>query len=418
MAFTMPSYPLLNPQQSSPYANLVNNALQSYGTAVQAKYAPQMAQADIFNKEFMPLAQIASSPLAIAMLPEQKQQMANLISQLLQQTGVTGGMGGGNTGGGGLFGGNQSSTSGGQFGGQPSSTSGGSPMVQGGMVGSSSQTPQVGNQASPGYNPSIPQAGGDIGKGATAKVTAPYSEQVHGAGVSFFDPNTGKFYSQPSESTVSVSQRSIGAIKRVIPQLQDISKESQEFLQPGGTSGTIFSQVAGKVANLGIIDRETIKKFGIDPDKYSRYLKWRGDISQALDSLMTSFPNLPTSDLSLKTMASIVEPHAGESSQGYATRVMQTAARLQNEQLPALQQQLTPIPINGEGQSNQITDYLMNSPEAKNEGMAQVNLSQGAKKLSQSMQLPQFESKKAFQDWFNRQPKMVQDAVRHKLGNG
>ncbi len=243
MAFTMPSYPLLNREQASPFADLVKNALGTYGQAVNARYAPQMTQAEIFNKEFAPLAQIASSPLAMAMLPEQRQQMAALISQLLKQTGAPGGgmpVGGGL---GALFGGGAQQPTGG-------ATGGGYAGGTGGMV------PSGGGQASSGYNPLVPQAGGDLGQGATAKVTAPYQAQTQPAGTTYYDPNSQGFYSAPTGGRVDQAQATMTSynnLKELIPSLLEESKKFENKsleLKRAGISQTLHSYGLGGIGNL------------------------------------------------------------------------------------------------------------------------------------------------------------------------
>lgn len=49
MPFTMPSFPLLNAQQASPYAGLIQNMLDTYQNAVKARYAQPEAQQALQN---------------------------------------------------------------------------------------------------------------------------------------------------------------------------------------------------------------------------------------------------------------------------------------------------------------------------------------------------------------------------------
>lgn len=51
---------------------------------------------------------------------------------------------------------------------------------------------------------------------------------------------------------------------------------------------------------------------------------------------------------------------------------------------------------------------------SRNQGL--VNVSPASKALSKNLQLPKFNSKQEFLSWYKRQDKMVQDAVRLKLG--
>ena len=112
MAFTMPNYPLFNQEQSSPYAHLISNALNTYQSGVESKYKPQMVQADIFHKMFSPLAAIASNPLLWSVMSsDQQKNIADLISRTI------GGMsnGGGISTGGGIFSGGGTPNNGGEM---------------------------------------------------------------------------------------------------------------------------------------------------------------------------------------------------------------------------------------------------------------------------------------------------------------
>jgi hypothetical protein len=84
MAFQVINYQASRPEQQSPFGNLLSGALKSYSAQQKAKYLPQELQADIIGKSVAPLAQIASSPLASAMIKQQKQQMLKYISQVMQ----------------------------------------------------------------------------------------------------------------------------------------------------------------------------------------------------------------------------------------------------------------------------------------------------------------------------------------------
>lgn len=81
--FTFTNPRALSPEESSPYNNLLSNALKNYKGIVSARYAPQMHQADIIGKALTPLANIAMSPLAQAFMPQQKQMVNQYISQVL-----------------------------------------------------------------------------------------------------------------------------------------------------------------------------------------------------------------------------------------------------------------------------------------------------------------------------------------------
>ena len=62
MAFTFTNYPILSPEQQSPWQGALSRALDTYSKATKASYMPQQIEADIYSKKFGPLAQLATSP--------------------------------------------------------------------------------------------------------------------------------------------------------------------------------------------------------------------------------------------------------------------------------------------------------------------------------------------------------------------
>lgn len=85
MVGTFFDYKAPTPEQANPWNSVLSKALEQYQGITKAKYARPQAEADIFAKKFGPLAQIATSPLAQYMLPEQRQQIIGQLSQLLSQ---------------------------------------------------------------------------------------------------------------------------------------------------------------------------------------------------------------------------------------------------------------------------------------------------------------------------------------------
>lgn len=423
MPFTMTNFQPPTREQSSPFANLLGNAIGSYMRANNARYQPQMIQADIFSKEASPLATLASNPFVWATMNDnQKAALSNAMGNLMQS------IQGGNPG---IFG--QSSTSS-QINNTGNSMGGGqanNASVDGTVQPGSSSQPTGGNQAN--YNPALPQAGQGLGVGITQKVTAPWKEQAHAPGRMFFDVDKDgnvKTYSQPTESTIAAGQNSINAIQRVLPRLNRIADESEEFLKRGGARDLFSSKVSSGLSSWGVGSPETYKKIGIDVDQQSRYQKWVGDISAATESLMSSFPNIPHTDDSFKAMQSIMAPIPGENAQGYKKRILGVINELSNEQVPALKQQIgAPIDVTSQngisqpGNTNFNADSVNQPSQQQNTNPVSDQLrnnnapSKGAVLLAKSMKVPNFGSKQEFQDWFNRQPSVVQDALKIKLGN-
>lgn len=86
MSFTFSQARRLSPEESSPYNNLISHALKQYQQGVHAKYAPEMTEANIFNKQIGPLATLASSPMFLNN-PQFQHALGSLISQNLHKFG-------------------------------------------------------------------------------------------------------------------------------------------------------------------------------------------------------------------------------------------------------------------------------------------------------------------------------------------
>lgn len=338
MAFTMPDYPMLSDEQINPMANAVQKALAGYKGGTEAKYQPKMLQADIFSKQFAPLAQIASNPLAMAMMGDKGAGIMQMISQLLQQS--QGGASG--SAGGGLM-------SGGQGGFTPSNQSQGSDQDT--MSGGDQQSPNQ-DRESAGYDPSLPQKGKGLGAGYVDKSTAPYSERVHTPDTVYIDTNTGKTYTDPNPHTIAASSQSIKAIKRLIPQLNEIAKDSKEFTAPGSGFSTWASGMGNKASLYlpgGMLKNEDLKAIGLDPEKVSRRMEFDNKIISASKELMTAYPQLAESDQSMTMLKNMLQPLPGETT-GYAKRVLHSVDVL-NKRQEAMQQQMQPTEVINNSQS-------------------------------------------------------------------
>lgn len=342
MPFTALDYPILTPEQTNPMAGVISGLMRGAKEAPQmtkslyeAKYAPQTIQADIFGKEFAPLAAIASSPLAQAMLPEQKDQMLQMIAQLLKQNSNFGGQPG-------------------QAGFQSSSGQGGSynPIVNNSV----STALRGGASSNTSTDPSTPQNGTSTGTQLAARTVAPGSEQLHPAGTVFFDPTTGKEYSQASAGLIETSQKGLTAIRTALPQLQDIAKKSKEFLNPGSDLSTGASQIAGWLSKhdpsalFGMGEggkgyvRQAEKAAGIDPEKISRHTDWQNQMDSTAERLIQAYPALGMSDQTTNLIRSAVHPNPGETTEGFQKRMYSTIDRAV-QLADATQQNMQAIPV-------------------------------------------------------------------------
>lgn len=83
MAFTFTNYPILTPEQQSPWQGALSRALDSYSKITKASYMPRQMEADLFAKEIGPLAGLASSPNFTGFNPQIQKMIAQRIGKYL-----------------------------------------------------------------------------------------------------------------------------------------------------------------------------------------------------------------------------------------------------------------------------------------------------------------------------------------------
>ena len=86
MSFTMPDFRRITSEESSPLNNMVSNAMKQYSNAINLRYKPRMAEADILAKQLGPLAALATSPMGVGLAGPQGDQARELLSKILQQS--------------------------------------------------------------------------------------------------------------------------------------------------------------------------------------------------------------------------------------------------------------------------------------------------------------------------------------------
>ena len=311
MAFTFSQPRRMNPEESSPYNNLLSNALKSYQQQVSARYAPQREQAEIIGKGIGPLAQIAISPLMTGMGPAQQQQMLEYISKIMGGMNQGGGMPqmGGGMGqpqqGGGLLDNIRQMFGGGQPQQQP---------IQQGMV---SPEQQPSNQGGNEYG-LLPGAGRGVQGGAAASAVAPLTSSPIKSGVTYQNPETGEVLSAPTGETTSNAQSSIVNIKNAEPVLKNLVKEAKPFLEKGGALGLKASQAAGELRKLGVSDHITNLLGGTK--LANKYAKFTSSQAKSVDKLMKIY-QLPANVEAQHTVEKIITPQKGEDEKGYEQRI-------------------------------------------------------------------------------------------------
>lgn len=92
MTFTFTNYAAIKPRHS-PLNDIIGKVLGGYNEITKSKYLKPGLEADIFHKQISPLAMLASSPYFSSLHPQQQQQIAGYISQMLSKQGI-GGQGG------------------------------------------------------------------------------------------------------------------------------------------------------------------------------------------------------------------------------------------------------------------------------------------------------------------------------------
>jgi hypothetical protein len=152
MTFSFTNYAGIAPRHS-PLNDIIGKVLGGYNEVTKSKYLKPGLEADIFHKQISPLAMLASSPYFSSLHPQQQQQIAGYISQMLSKQGM-GGQGGM-----------------GQMPGMPGQ--GGAMGGQGGMMGGQ----QMGNEGqNPGMGGEDSLVPGNPGEHFTGKFTeSPYS---------------------------------------------------------------------------------------------------------------------------------------------------------------------------------------------------------------------------------------------------
>lgn len=202
----------------------------------------------------------------------------------------------------------------------------------------------------------------DIGSGAIAKSLAPYQTEVQKPGSTFVTPQ-GKIISSPTEPTRTTTQQSLIGIKNAIPLLKDIAEQGRPFLETGGKLKLIGSQLAGLISQFGGMDipEPILKELGLNRQMISNYARWRSNIEKVPETLIKALA-LPQDQVALNKLSKIVEPLSGETSEGYANRVIEEAKNLSEERLPTYQNVLKGgLPLSQE--SNQW--IKMRKPDGK-----------------------------------------------------
>jgi len=315
MTFTFNNYPLLTPEQQSPYGNLLSNAMKKYQQGVSAHYAPQRQEADIFAKEMGPMAALAANP-NFSFDPEVRKLISQKIAAHIQQAQQKGGHEG-------LLNGilhknwlNKQK--------EVANKAQADDQGQNEMYGV--EQPGGMGQNSGNKFSLLPQAGQGLQAGAQAKAQAPFQSSPYAPGSLYQNPNTGEVLSAPTHEQVAAAQKTITSNKAVEPIIKDLIKQAKPFLKKGGALGLKTGQIAGGLAQYGVPEYLT-GAIG-DQEKANKYAEFQATQSLAIERLLGAL-NLPLNQESQHTVATIVQPHPGENDKGYETRMIRELVTLQ-----------------------------------------------------------------------------------------
>jgi hypothetical protein len=355
MAFTFNQYPILTPEQANPMHLALKTALQNYTEGVKAKYSPRMMEADIFHKTISPLANLAISPMFLAMNPEQQSQITAYISQMLQNSPVNparGNTGQPNENHNGLlnniknlFGGNNNQ--------QPNNNAPDNQNID------YSDGPQ-------GFNQNGDPIGSDNGDYATVEeknrkrdISHIYKGNIQNKftsnqvtpGNSYVNEK-GDIVSRPDTEVNNALQKAIIAIPRLKPILDNIAKFGPEVIDAGPikTLASNLSGLAQKSLPSNNIFSTLAQNYLPSPTLVANEKKFNV-AKESLENLL-----IKNYGRSQKEAHEIVNQAAGEGSQQYQERLSRDIAQIfaQGKQAKGFTQQ--GIVVNGNNNSNNLSN--------------------------------------------------------------
>lgn len=243
-------------------------------------------------------------------------------------------------------------------------------------------TGQVNNQES--GSPLVPATRGNL-QGVIGAKTAPFTQSPYKPGALIQDPNNpDQVISTPTEGTITASQNSINAAKRVEPQLERLANDAAPFMSLSGIAGNQIQ----RAWNLLFPDHA-----GDLPGKYARF---QSTLQSAPEALVKAYGLRPTNE-TIERMQKVIEPYLGETKDQYKSRIKDQLKQIHDEQIMISSEQLSQGFPTSEKQGN-------------------VKLSPAAKNLAKDLELPSFKNDEEFNNWYHDQNSVVQEAVRHKLG--
>jgi hypothetical protein len=219
-----------------------------------------------------------------------------------------------------------------------------------------------------------------------AHYTTPFQQLPIKGGIPL-TTKSGQVVSPPTEGTVAQIQQSYLSLQNAIPLLDSIAERGERILGSGQLKNVNISSLINSLDQYGISPPKAVintiaKTFGVDPEAIDEFGKWNADRKKASEALMGGL-NLPSNQMSLEDVHSLVDPVSGESGKGYAERIRQEKKYLTDTRLPQYTKMLsTGQPISGQGapeankKSNNQTspklgkdEWIVYSPQGKPVGI-------------------------------------------------
>ncbi len=325
MTFTFAQARRMSPEESSPWNNMIPNAMKMYQQNINAQYAKPKQQAEIFNKRMTPLSQLAASPMFLALHPEQQQQIANMISQSM--VGDQDNQGGDHSGHNGWLNGENiieaiknhppfqrhNNSQQGDKGDMQNTDGTYNPKAE-----ASTNIDMSGGHKEEGRVPTLPAKGQDLTNSVRTNTLAGLNKSPYKPGETFVDPVSGEARTTLTPGNLESAQGIISGAKGLAPIVERIKENSAPFLKRGGELGHLSSQAAGWLARHGVSKEITDLMGG---NKLTNLdAKVKGDITKAVEQAYAAY-NLPMNAETTKKLEHIFTPTSSEDLAGFNDRL-------------------------------------------------------------------------------------------------
>lgn len=242
-------------------------------------------------------------------------------------------------------------------------------------------------------SPLVPASSGGVMGGLVGKMMAPYNESPYKQGETIADPNNpGEVISVPTSKMATQLQNQISASQRTIPQLQSLPKLWEPFFGLAGHTNLAKGSIGNFLSSGGAVSPETLKSIGLpsDSDLPSQFQDAKTASLTSVESYLKSIGVPVTVDVQDK-LNHMIEPAFGENERTYSTRIQNETQRIIKDFVGQTLNQLKMGYSSSPSENPQIgaaentsTQSLQDQPEAKNNGLAQVNLDSSGQQVIQA----------------------------------